>query len=60
VGASDKAWVQECARRLERTMEDALTRLEAERIGKHVPTHHEATRPPRLRRWLEDVIPSRP
>jgi 1-acyl-sn-glycerol-3-phosphate acyltransferase len=60
VGASDKAWVQECARRLERTMEDALTRLEAERIGKHAPAHHEAPRPPRLRRWLGDVVHSRP
>jgi 1-acyl-sn-glycerol-3-phosphate acyltransferase len=34
VGASEKTWTRECARRVERTMEDAMLRLEAERLGK--------------------------
>lgn len=33
-GVSEKAWVEQCAQRVERTIEDALTRLEAERVSK--------------------------
>jgi hypothetical protein len=35
--ANDPAWVAHCAKRLESTMEAALRRLEAERLGKPLP-----------------------
>lgn len=37
VGVDEATWVQTCAQRLEHILEDALQRLEAERVGKHGP-----------------------
>jgi 1-acyl-sn-glycerol-3-phosphate acyltransferase len=54
--ANEKTWAEQCAQRLERTMEDALERLEAERVGKPRPVDHE-DRAPRPRD-PRTVVPS--
>jgi len=60
-GASDKTWVRECAQRLERTMEDALLRLEAERVGSGGLSHRLETGAKRFGnvRPAADLIQSR-
>jgi hypothetical protein len=56
VGAGDKTWTQECARRVERTMEDAMLRLEAERVGKPGLRHPEDSSAQGLRRVVRGFL----
>jgi 1-acyl-sn-glycerol-3-phosphate acyltransferase len=56
-GMTEKAWTRACADRVERTMEDALLRLEAERTGKHGHKVSQDRGAPRVRRVVVPVAP---
>jgi len=59
-GMTGKAWARACADRVERTIEDALVRLEAERTGKPAPAAHDDPTAHAARRRFERGPASRP
>jgi 1-acyl-sn-glycerol-3-phosphate acyltransferase len=57
VGVDEKIWTQTCARRLERILEDALLRLEAERVSEHGLRYLGQRGAQSLRRWAARLRP---
>jgi 1-acyl-sn-glycerol-3-phosphate acyltransferase len=57
VGVDEKTWAQACARRLERIMEEALLRLETERVSEHGLGYLGQRGEQRVRRWAARFRP---